>query len=130
MVNAIRAATGLTMTQFIKEKMNVDYATWYYRFKKGKIKLEDYHKIIFYTGLTFEELFPNPLKPVARPISLNLSKSVPKLVVKKKPVSVTPDLPALPEVVNKEPEVMPAPLPISAPKDEDINLFGADLPTD
>lgn len=59
---------------FAREKLGIHYNLFRYRVMKGKLKLDDYHKIIHYTGLTFEKLFPSPydLGPPKK-ITLNLS---------------------------------------------------------
>ncbi len=62
LTKAIKAA-GYSTEQFAKEKLGLKYATMAYRIRAGRLALEDYHKILFYTGKRFEDLFPNPMQP-------------------------------------------------------------------
>ena len=72
----IKKKTGMRIQDFVKEKLGVNhYNVYRYRVLNDCLKLDDYHKICFYTGQTFEQLFPTPLGGSARnPITLNLSR--------------------------------------------------------
>lgn len=62
----IRKATGRNIMEFVGAVLGHKYGTFRYRLDKGVLSLDDYHKILHATGLTFEELFPNPLRQVPR----------------------------------------------------------------
>lgn len=62
-VTAAIQATGLTLEEFCQEKLGLKYQNFRNRLKNGGLRLEDYHKLLFYTGKSFDELFPNPLQP-------------------------------------------------------------------
>jgi len=117
---AIRAI-GYTPSVFAEEKLGISYQLFRYRVRKGRLTLEDYWKILFMTGRSFESLFPNPhtLKP--KPISLTLRPQSPK------PVRLTP---APVEMV--EPEIKPASPPQVVVKSEPvfIDVYGGLPPLD
>lgn len=69
---AIKAATALTMREFVTEKLKDKYSSFMYRFRVGKLSLTEYHTICFYAGKAFEDLWPNPHVPQARKINLKL----------------------------------------------------------
>jgi hypothetical protein len=57
-------AIGMSTADFAKEKLDLTYQTFSYRIRQGHLSLEDYHRICYWTGLSFEDLFPNPYKPI------------------------------------------------------------------
>jgi len=106
--------------EFAVHRLGISYQMWRYRIRQGRLTLEDYHKILLYTGQTFEELFPNPLKPGRHPITLNLNHS---------PGSRLTPPPAK--------ELQPQPLvtePVVAPSEPEefkpIDIYGGGLPPD
>ena len=60
LTKAIRKTTGMSMRQFVEERLGIKYQTFLYRLKSGVLRLEDYHLLTYHTGLTFEQLFPSP----------------------------------------------------------------------
>lgn len=71
----IKKKTGMRIQDFTIEKMGLKYTLYRYRVLNDCLKMQDYHAILFYTGKTFEELFPNPLTGTPRkPITLNLRR--------------------------------------------------------
>ncbi len=109
---AIRAI-GLTPSSFAEDKLGISYQLFRYRVRKGRLTLEDYWKILFYTGRTFENLFPNPYQAKPKSISLTLRPPTPKTTrltpapverveLEKKPV------PPPPVVERPEPVAVPA----------------------
>lgn len=58
---AIRQTTGQNVIDFVREVLKLNYQTFCYRLKSGTLHLEDYHRILSATGMTFEDLFPNPV---------------------------------------------------------------------
>lgn len=51
---------GMSPQQFAPEVLGLKYPTFQYRVRQGSLSLEDYHRILFTLGRSFEELFPNP----------------------------------------------------------------------
>lgn len=71
----IKKRTGMRIQDFTIEKMGIKYTLYRYRVLNDCLKMQDYHTILFYTGKSFEELFPNPLVGAPRkPIPLNLHR--------------------------------------------------------
>lgn len=62
-IRAIKTTTGKNIGEFAKQTLGISKELFYYRKRQGTFRLEDYHKILRATGMTFEELFPNPLAP-------------------------------------------------------------------
>lgn len=60
LTKAIRKTTGLSMREFVEERLGIKYMTFLYRYKNGVLRLEDYHALAYHTGMTFEQLFPSP----------------------------------------------------------------------
>lgn len=60
LVKLIRKATGLPFGEWVKTLETNTPAMFRYRYQHGVLRLSDYHKILQATGLTFEDLFPNP----------------------------------------------------------------------
>lgn len=56
-------STGMNVTDFAVQKLQISYQTYINRVNAGGLRLADYHAILFYTGQSFETLFPNPLQP-------------------------------------------------------------------
>jgi hypothetical protein len=69
----IKETTGLNLKDFGEQYLDSQYMALSYRIRHGVLRLEEYHTICFYTGKTFEELWPNPHIPQARKISLKLN---------------------------------------------------------
>lgn len=65
-------AVGLSPVQFVKDHLKGSYQAFRARVRNGRMYTDDIHKLCFYTGKTFEELFPNPLKKERNRITLNL----------------------------------------------------------
>lgn len=72
----IKKKTGMRIQDFAKEKLGIHYNLYRYRVLNDCLKLDDYHKICFYTGHTFEQLFQNPLSggSIRKPITFNLAR--------------------------------------------------------
>lgn len=123
---------GLSPSEFVRQYLDPKphgYEAFRYRVRNGRLRMDEIHKIIFYTGWSFESLFPNPYKrqPPAK-ISLNLkpttttSRLAPQ---EKKEGSVSPSLTPKKEVKKKEAE----PLPPDLTHDNQINnIFWDGLP--
>jgi len=75
LTKAIRGA-GFSPNDFARDILKISYQGFRYRVNQGKLALVHYHKIMAYTGKSFEDLWPNPFQPKKR-ISLNLSKPDP-----------------------------------------------------
>jgi hypothetical protein len=58
---AIRDKTGMNVMDFVRDELKLGYQTFCARLRRNSLRLEDYHRITAATGMTFEELFPNPL---------------------------------------------------------------------
>lgn len=138
--NAVKASTGLTMKQFAEEKIGGNYLSFAYRVRKAALKLSDYHTIMFYTGMGFEELWPNPLAPAPiSKITLNLAPSKSIFVspntpqpenngsppVKSKP-KLPPQEKAVVEVPKKKPEVITPPADFT----DIVDPYGGAIPLD
>jgi len=95
LTRAIRSA-GFSPQDFAKDVLKVSYQGFMYRVRQQKLTLDQYHKIMAYTGKTFEELWPNPYQAKKR-IPLTLSKPATARVA--------------PQMENTEPAIMPAPAP-------------------
>ena len=68
-------AVGFSPPVFATEKLGISYQLFRYRVRQGRLTLEDYWKILHYTGRSFEQLFPNPIQYTPKPISLTLRTS-------------------------------------------------------
>ena len=99
LTRAIRSA-GFSPQSFAQEILKVTYQGFRYRLRQGKLTLDQYHKIMAYTGKSFDELWPNPYQAKKR-IPLTLSKQPPATTT----VRVTP------VKENKEPAIAPVPAP-------------------
>ena len=64
----------MRIQDFTIEKMGIKYTLYRYRVLNDCLKMQDYHSILFYTGKSFEDLFPNPLTGNRKPIPLNLHR--------------------------------------------------------
>jgi hypothetical protein len=72
LTRAIRT-TGLTMKEFCLQKLGIPYVNFHYRLSHNCLRLGDYHAIMFWTGKSFDQLFPNPLLPAPiQPIPFRL----------------------------------------------------------
>lgn len=66
-------ALGLSVKEFVETKLGLNYNTYQYRVREGKLHLADYHKIMYYTGRSFDELWPSSLgvnRSIRIPINL------------------------------------------------------------
>lgn len=95
LTRAIKASTGMRIADFAEQKLGLKYHTFITRVRMGGLRIEDLHKICFYTGYKFEFLFPNPLvKRAARPLPLNLdispSEAIPATTTNAEPVAPRP----------------------------------------
>ncbi len=59
LTKAIRSA-GFSPMDFAKDILGTTYQAFRYRLKAGKLTLDQYHKIMAYTGRSFDDLWPNP----------------------------------------------------------------------
>lgn len=99
---------GISPMQFVKDHIGGSYQAFRHRFRNGSLKMDEIHKILFYTGKTFEELFENPYK-TRKKINLNLSVPPALTPIKPKPDSVRVQPLTPEEAKKKEPDVSPAP---------------------
>ena len=95
-------AVGFSPPVFATEKLGISYQLFRYRVRQGRLTLEDYWKILHYTGRSFEDLFPNPTQYTPKPISLTLRTS-PKARLTPAPVE---------RMVPEPKPPAPAPLPV------------------
>ncbi len=63
-------ATGMSVKEFVEQRMGLYYIKFHYRLKHGSLRLEDYHKLCYFTGRTFEELFPSPIIDGEVPVAI------------------------------------------------------------
>lgn len=111
LTRAIRSA-GFSPQDFAKDVLKVSYQGFMYRVRQQKLTLDQYHKIMAYTGKSFEELWPNPYQAKKR-IPLTLSKPATARVAPQKEI--------------KEPvPVVPAPAP--SPSFSFIDVYENGLP--
>lgn len=108
-LNVAMKQAGLAIQKFAPEKLGISYQMFYYRMRNGCLRLSDYHTLMLYTGKSFDELWPNPLKPNHQPITLNLSphNNVPVSRLTTPPVkeSVKPVIPSVsPSSLVEEPK--------------------------
>jgi hypothetical protein len=108
-LKAVRSATGMRMKDFVREKLGLVYETYRYRVRSNCLHLEDYHKLCFYTGLTFEELFPSPYVPEVKPkrlqrINLSVGKDVAKRQVSALRRADPPKVVQVPELKTPVPD--------------------------
>ncbi len=64
---------GLNPRDFVEQHIGGTYQGFRCRVRSGGLRLAEYHKILFFTGKKFEELFPNPMVNVPHKISLNIA---------------------------------------------------------
>lgn len=106
-------ALGMSPMVFCVEHLGLKYSTFQHRVRTGKLALDDYHRILYLTGKTFEELFANPyLNPVPlnpAPIAPIRSFRVTTLPRQAVPPTVQPPVPA--EQKRAEPQRTPPPAP-------------------
>lgn len=76
LTQAIRA-TGLSVNEFVTQRLGTSYSNYHYRLSNGVLTIDQLHKICFYTGRSFDELFPNPYIKAPVRIPLNLSSGSP-----------------------------------------------------
>jgi hypothetical protein len=112
LTRAIRSA-GFSPPSFAREVLKVTYQGFMYRVRQNKLTLDQYHKIMAYTGKSFEELWPNPYQTKKR-IPLTLSKQPP----------ATTTVRVAPVKENKEPAIVPA----LAPSFSVIDVYENGLP--
>lgn len=104
---AIRAI-GMSPSNFATDKLGISYQLFRYRVRNGKLSLEDYWKILHYTGKMFEQLFPSPYTVRPKPINLTLRPAQPKIRLtpqeeEKEPVKPVP-APPKPKIEEKKEE--------------------------
>ena len=108
LVTAIQA-TGMTVNKFCEEVLGLKYGKFAYRTRTGGLSLEDYHRILYHTGRTFEELFPNPYRRPAQAIPLAPDRPLPLTAAThtgqsiQAPPPVTPAAPVVPEMPKSQP---------------------------
>lgn len=68
-------ALGMSPKQFVEEKLGIKYPTYQYRVNHGVLRLEDYQRIMFWTGKSFEDLWPSEWSQKSQRIPINLSKT-------------------------------------------------------
>lgn len=91
LTRAIRGA-GFSPQDFAKDVLKVTYQGFRYRLREGKLTLDQYHKIMAYTGKTFDELWPNPYQ-VKKRIPLTFQPATARVAPQKEikePVPVVP----------------------------------------
>ncbi|HRG11390.1 MAG TPA: hypothetical protein PLJ08_22640 [Cyclobacteriaceae bacterium] len=114
LTRALRGA-GFSPQDFARDILKVTYQAFMYRVREKKLTLDQYHKIMAYTGKTFDELWPNPYQ-VKKRIPLTFQH----------PVRVAP---AQKEIKEPVP-VVPAPAPSAAKKESFsfIDVYDNGLP--
>jgi hypothetical protein len=111
-------ASGMSTSIFATEKLGISYQLFRYRVRQGKLSLEDLWKIFYYTGKTFDQLFPNPYYQKPKAISLTLRPATPKSRLTPAPV----------ERMVPEPKT-PAPAPQTKKREPIvIDVYGGGLP--
>ena len=70
---------GMSPQEFALTRLGLKYSTFSYRVRVGHLTIQDYHRILFFTGKTFEELFPSPYGTQAAPSYLPPSPPTPSL---------------------------------------------------
>ena len=115
---------NINPSQFAKEQLGISYQMLRYRIREGRLTLNDYHKILHYTGKHFHELWPNPYSTTPQPIVLNLTPTVPASRLPQ--VQKETQQPQQP--VQQVPAVAPSEEKKEAFKIEDVYAGG--LPTD
>ena len=68
-------SAGFSPVAFAKDVLGTTYQAFRYRVTNGKLTLDQYHKIMAYTGRSFDDLWPNPYQRTKK-IPLTLSKPV------------------------------------------------------
>jgi len=119
-VKLIRDTTKLSISKFAEDKMKLNEKTFRYRLANGVLKLEDYHKICHYTGLTFEQLWPSPYEP-AEPKTTSIPKALGTPITLKQPKAE--DLTVIPEgytQLDENNEVVAEVAPVLDPGSEDV----------
>lgn len=71
--DSIRLFTNMDIADFAEEKLSTSYASFYYRIKHKGLKVHEYHVLNLYTGLTFEQIWPNPHTRIPEKVKLNLA---------------------------------------------------------
>lgn len=99
LTRAIRSA-GFSPQDFAREILKVSYQGFMYRVREKKLTLDQYHKIIAYTGKSFDELWPNPYQ---------IKKRIPLTLTPKQQPPTTARV--APQKENEEPAIVPAPAP-------------------
>jgi hypothetical protein len=66
-------ALGMSPRQFVEDKLGIKYPTYQYRVNNGVLRLEDYQRIMFYTGKNFHELWPSEWDQKSQRIPINLN---------------------------------------------------------
>lgn len=94
LTRAIRS-TGFSPQVFAKEVLKCTYQAFRNRVRQNSLKLDQYHKIMAYTGKTFEELWPNPYQTKKR-IPLTFQPATARVAPQK-------------EIMEPEPPPAPAP---------------------
>lgn len=109
-------AIGMGPKEFAEKCLELKYTTFCHRIRAGGLSLEDYHRIVYYTGRTFEELFPNPyFSPVAT--APGSAQTLPRPQgIPQPPLAEIPRQESLPPVaVLASPEPAPVPVPPTVP---------------
>lgn len=68
-------SAGFSPVAFAKDVLGTTYQAFRYRVTNGKLTLDQYHKIMAYTGRSFDDLWPNPYQKTKK-IPLTLYKPV------------------------------------------------------
>jgi hypothetical protein len=64
---------GLSPKEFSEHKLGLKLPTFQYRCANGVLRLEDYQRIMFYTGRQFHELWPSEWDQKSQRIPINLN---------------------------------------------------------
>ena len=86
-------SAGFSPVAFAKDVLGTTYQAFRYRVTNGKLTLDQYHKIMAYTGRSFDDLWPNPYQTTKKiPLTLfRLSKppvNLPPKEEKQEPIPV------------------------------------------
>lgn len=103
LIRMITGKTKLKITEWIENEIGTSYASFTYRLANDALELRDYHAIIRATGLSFEQIWPQPGAPKKE---LPVVKMTPDPAPKKSETPPTTNTEQRSEV-PKKPEVTP-----------------------
>lgn len=66
-------ALGMSPKEFVKKYLDSEYPAFQYRSSHGRLHLDEYQKIMFYTGKSFSQLWPSEWDQKSQHVPLNLA---------------------------------------------------------